>query len=247
MNRTLFVLIIALVVSYFLCNTEGTNDKGSSEGNVVQEVSSETLELAPKASIDFSCMGAKYNFTEELLDLIQEMEAMDLPYTAHSGKGEDLLLDCSGIFTRVINSLHQKLAACNNLIFPSKKTGQRSSRSYAVWYADHDNAILIQGDPQHYGKHIHPGAVLFYGTQNRTYKKVNRGTLASEVEHVGIVTDVTKNEEGEVINYGLFHGHGKTGTQADITRWHKWKEGREAFSNGNQQLIAIAPMITTKR
>ena len=49
------------------------------------------------------------------------------------------------------------------------------------------------------------------------------------------------------MQYDLFHGHGSSGTQADRTNYHEWKPDQKAFANGTEQLLAIAPMITTKK
>ena len=213
----------------------------------------------PNGKLDLSCMNPNFNFEEYILEVAKELERQKLPYTSRPGSGPDNFLDCSGIFTRVVRKVQEKMDPCKTFIFPG--AGQRSSRSFAEWYAKNGNIIMIQGNPKDYGKDIKPGAVLFYGRRNKQYNKVNINTLATEVNHVGLVTAVEKDAiSGKVTNYFLFHGHGRpirfdeqgkqipgTGTPADITNYHAWKDNHLAYGNYDEQLLAIAPSILTKK
>lgn len=213
----------------------------------------------PNSKLDLSCMNPNFDFEDYIVQVAKQLESQKLPYTSRPSSGPDNFLDCSGIFTRVIRQVKEKMSPCATFIFPG--TAQRSSRSFAEWYAKKGNIIMIQGNPKEYGKDIKPGAVLFYGRRNKQYRKVTVNTLATEVNHVGVVTAVEKDAtSGKVTNYFLFHGHGRpirfdehgrqipgTGTPADITNYHTWKSDHLAYANYDEQLLAIAPSILTKK
>lgn len=213
----------------------------------------------PNSKPDLSCMHPNFNFENYIIEVAKQLEDQKLPYTSRPSSGPDNYLDCSGIFTRVIRQVKEKMNPCPAFVFPG--AGQRSSRSFAEWYAKKGNIIMIQGNPKNYGKHIKPGAVLFYGRRNKQYNSVTISTLTTEVNHVGLVTAIQKDAtSGKVTNYFLFHGHGRpirfdkqgqqipgTGTPADITNYHEWKGDHLAYGNYDEQLLAIAPSILTKK
>lgn len=196
-----------------------------------------------KTTAGLSCVSKNFNFEEFLYrDVAQKIEGQHLLY---NGRNPSKLQDCSGIFHRVLEKIAAKIEPnCSQYIFPSLQN--RSSKSLARWYHEHDNLTLI-GNPQQAGDLIKIGTVVFYGQQGKRYKKPTISLLTSRegVQHIGLVVEVERDAKGKLLNYGLFHGHGKTGVQAaDITYFHRWKDSHLAYGNGSQQIVGVANVLT---
>ncbi len=190
-------------------------------------------------------MGRAFDFEQFLYqDVAKKLEAQHLLY---DGRKPSKLQDCSGIFHRVVQQVSDKISPkCSQYIFPSLK--ERSSRALIRWYAEHNNLALV-GEPQAAGDLIAVGKVIFYGRQGKRYKNPTISDLIGSggVQHVGLVVEVERDAAGKVLNYGLFHGHGKTGVQAaDITYFHRWKDNHLAYGNGSQQIVGVANILTVK-
>ncbi len=210
---------------------------------VVQE--KDSPETATKATSGLGCVGKNFDLEAFLYrDVAKKIEAQRLLYNS---RNPSKLQDCSGIFHRVLKKVAAKIEPnCSQYIFPSLQA--RSSKNLARWYHDHNNFILI-GNPQEAGNLIKIGTVVFYGQQGKRYKKptINLLTSREGVQHIGLVVEVERDANGKLLNYGLFHGHGKTGVQAaDITYFHRWKDSHLAYGNGNQQIVGIANILTKK-
>lgn len=164
----------------------------------------------------------------------------------YSSKRPEELRDCSGIFFRVMNEIK---TTCGNYQYPDPKK-DRSSRMIARWYHDKGNLSLVH-DPMKSRELIEPGAVLFFGKSNAKYNKITMDLLSNkkgvgEISHMGVVTEVKKDEEGKVIGYVMMHGH-RPGKIAHRTHYHGVEPPRlnyPVLGNWNQQLVAIANIMT---
>ena len=119
------------------------------------------------------------------------------------------LTDCSGIFHRVLNKMK---STCPENSFPDISK-YRDSRDLARWYHEQGKLILIDDVFKH-SKLIKPGAVLFYGQRAVEYKNFTAEELfqrGTGINHLGIVVGVHKDENGDISQYELFHGHGRPG------------------------------------
>lgn len=170
---------------------------------------------------------------------IATLEAQSILY------GIGPLSDCSGIFHRILMGVKKR--------YPDHQyppLGRyRNSRDLARWYHERGELVLIKNALKQ-SRVIRPGVVLFFGRNASLYKNLSVKTLLAlrgGIDHVGVVVSVTRNKNGEVINYKLFHGHGRKGkTPASTTNWHKRKPRRTGyppFGNGRQRLVAAAWII----
>ncbi|MEM8488799.1 MAG: hypothetical protein AAF564_24855 [Bacteroidota bacterium] len=117
-------------------------------------------------------------------------------------------------------------------------TGPRSSRGLGQWYHDQARFIPIYYDdvadihvaPQDLIDHrnlIKPGAVLWFSRQkplstNGLEDLWVRNDARTHINHMGTVTEVTRDEAGNVVEYKMYHGHGRDGNHASITASHFW-------------------------
>lgn len=197
---------------------------------------------------EFSCLGV--NFAKSFKKIAKQLESQKIPYkqAKHS--------DCSGMVFRVCSEVtNQTQGTCQNDFILPCETGYKDSRSLARWYYENKNLVVVT-DPQNMGDLIQVGSVMFYGGWGKKYDR-NVSIYDLEINgrgisHVGVVVDV-KKKNGKVVEYDLFHGHGKPGTPADITKPMKGRtsiaqihtDDRKAFSYHGQQWVAIAPHILT--
>ncbi|MCI5220384.1 MAG: hypothetical protein D3914_14630 [Candidatus Electrothrix sp. LOE2] len=122
----------------------------------------------------------------------------------------------------------------------------RDSRDLARWYYERGQLQLIE-NAEESTELLKPGAVLFFGRNGSEYRDFSVDDLLTPrkgIAHLGVVVKVHKNDNGQVVHYELFHGHGRKGeTPASITDWHKRTPTRTdypPFGNGRQQWVAIA-------
>lgn len=111
----------------------------------------------------------------------------------------------------------------------------RSSRAVAKWYADrgrltpiyYDDAPSVADVPQDLLDHrnlIRPGAVVWF-SRGRPVSTLGLEQLfaapstPNNINHMATVTEVTRDPNGNVIQYKMYHGHGKEakGTPASVT------------------------------
>ncbi|CAK8720921.1 NlpC/P60 family protein [Candidatus Electrothrix aarhusensis] len=152
------------------------------------------------------------------------------------------LTDCSGIFHRVLLGLKHRCPAKD---FPTVEK-HRDSRALARWYHERGKLQLIKNAVESTDL-LKPGAVLFFGKNGSVYKDFSIDDLLvpqKGIDHLGVVVKVHRDESGQVLDYELFHGHGRKGkTPASITNWHKRTPSRVGYpplGNGRQQWVAIA-------
>lgn len=180
-----------------------------------------------------------------LLVYTQQLESQSLPY---NNKEPEKLLDCSGIFHRISQFVSTK---CDAYDYPDVRT-TRDTRALAGWFHDNDNLVIIH-DAAKQRNLIKPGTVMFFGKSGQSYNNLTIDRLKTPIPnhvimHVGVVTDVKKDDKGEVINYTMFHGR-SPGKIASSTYYHNVKPPRTGFpplGNWNQQLVAVANIMTPK-
>lgn len=153
------------------------------------------------------------------------------------------LSDCSGIFHRVLQAM---VAQCANLS-PPKPSQFRDTRDLARFYHQKGQLVLIQ-DALEQAQLIKPGAVLFYGYAGVRYQDFSAEDLFARgngIEHMGVVVSVTRDSEGRVVSYRLFHGR-STGKIAAVTSYHLRRPTRSdlpPLGNWDQQWVAFAPLF----
>ena len=193
--------------------------------------------------------------SKALLDISDNMIAQNLAYD--SGRGQD----CSGIFHRIKDSLQVR--------FPSLKEGDaytypkfavnRSTRQLVDWYHQNGNLKIIH-DPIAARNAIRPGSVMFFGRGGEkhpssslnidklTNRKNNYARDLALVNHVAIVTDVKKDEDGNVTGYTMMHARYsknkacKSGSLMEPPHCDQCPP----FGNWSQQWLAVANVVTEK-
>ncbi len=255
------MLIIGALVGYFL----GVSypDYGSSLKGVTSKVpflnkESDSTRVTPADStaVDsleagVSCLQGK-PFRQRLMRAAENIEARRYAYVAELGQ------DCSGIFHKMKDSvvLWADAQCPDSFIWPDYDT-TRSSRAIAHWYHQQGNLKLVE-DPMAVRNEITPGSVMFYSKPGRKYSNLNIDMLTAHannynpgqaaIMHVGIVVEVTRDEEGNVIQYTLMHGRNED-NPASMTDYHKEKQSDNnpnlpKFGNWSQQWVAIAHVGT---
>lgn len=188
-------------------------------------------------------------FRQDLLRYTQGLERDSIWYKQRKQGEPDLLEDCSGIFHRVKNHFASK---CDAYQYPDVGT-TRDTRALAAWFKKQENLIIVT-NPAEQRNLIVPGTVMFFGISGEVYNNLNvERVLAPRpnhtIMHVGIVTDVEKDAEGNVARYTMFHGRSE-GKVASSTYYHKLappRPGFPAFGNWDQQLVAMASLMTPKQ
>lgn len=171
----------------------------------------------------------------------------------------DLMQDCSGIFHQMKDSLQKRLPALAEGIeyqYPSSQN-VRNTRQIADWFYKNNNLLIVQ-DAVVSKNSIRPGSVMFYGKSNKTFKNIdidlltdraNNYTSNGAIMHIAVVTAITTDAEGNVVDYTIMHGRNprnhasRTGSkEVQSTR----TPGLPPFGNWSQQLVAIANIATPK-
>ena len=216
-------------------------EPGEPESQITTESSS-----AETSGLDH-CSGRPERLQPKLQSIAGELSGImyKTPY-------RDYILDCSGMFHRVLEEVAK---ICPNLSdqYPDRKRF-RTTRQLARWYYDR-NQLTIVRDIDVQSKLIKPGVVMFYGKHGKTYRNPSIEKLVKDgvgIEHMGVVVEVEKDSAGRVTNYHLFHGQ-RTGKRSATTKRHF--RNRSSVNNGQkyhplgnwkQQLVAIAPLIKSR-
>ncbi len=186
--------------------------------------------------------------TELSLQLSLFAENMEKQKVMYNNQEPEKLADCSGIFHRTVQFVS---STCDQYLYPSPKVA-RDSRSLANWFNEHGNLIFIE-DAVAQRNVIKPGAVLFFGGSGKKYnnppkEQVLAAYPAGIIEHIGVVTEVRRDADGNVEGYTMFHGR-RPGVHAQRSHYHQLKPPRIGFpplGNWNQQLLAVAYIMTPK-
>ncbi|MFK8005590.1 MAG: hypothetical protein AB8H03_04435 [Saprospiraceae bacterium] len=198
-------------------------------------------------------MGISDKKIAEVLSAVSKiMEDQKLAYVS------SMMQDCSGIFHQLKDSLQSRLpslAAGSQFQYPTPQVA-RSSRQIADWYHKNNNLLIVQ-DPIASRNSIRPGSVMFYGKANRTFKNIdidmltdrnNNYTSNGAIQHIAVVTAVTVDTDGNVIDYTIMHGRrpGKTAHRSGSKEVQSRNKTLPAFGHWSQQWVGIANMATPK-
>lgn len=192
--------------------------------------------VSPENSYRAICQNKSINLANPITKIAKQLSGLEF----NSRK----LQDCSGIFHKFIGKFQQNY--CPNYNYPTVRNA-RTTRGIAKWYHQRGELILIH-DPLKQSHLIKPGAVMFYGYRNRTYKNFKAKDLfirGTGINHLGVVVETTADKKSQVISYQLFHGR-RPGKPSGITNFHQRKTTRSSyppFGNGTEQWVAIAPLV----
>ena len=220
---------------------ESEKDEASETETADASSSSGATELA---AMD-GCYSKEEEFSLQLTLFAEDIERQKLMYDR---KNPEKLQDCSGIFHRVVQFVQSK---CDYYTYPDPAQA-RDSRSLAKWYHSQGNLVIID-DPVKKANLIKPGSVLFFGSSGKKYPaNLSIDQLAATnpkgIEHIGVVTEVSKDEAGNVTGYVMFHGR-RQGVHAQRSHYHGLKPPRLGFpvlGNWEQEWLAIANIMTEK-
>ena len=194
-----------------------------------------------------------------ILDLIsQDLEAQQLEYRSDLGQ------DCSGIYHKIKDLIQRRMKTLGDkskYTYPAY-TEDRNTRQIANWYHRHNNLYIVQ-DPLADRNKIRPGSVMFFARTDEKFSKPDIATLTNadvfqhdqaagkgKIYHVGVVTKVEKDENGNVVRYTLMHGRNskytasRTSGNYDGPGGYKKTFAKFPFGNWNQQWVAVANMET---
>lgn len=196
--------------------------------------------------VSTDCITDEKEWSFHLTLFAENLEKQKIMY---SQTPPEALTDCSGIFFRMVNFAASK---CENYVYPDpEKT--RDSRSLARWYYENNNLNLVQ-DPMKSRNMIRPGSVMFFGRSGERYQDVTIDKIAGTpgnrgvISHIGVVTEVRRDEQGNVIGYVMMHGRRK-GKIAERSHYHQIdppRLGYPVLGNWNQQWVAVANIMTPK-
>lgn len=183
---------------------------------------------------DFDARCDRDSLCAHVREVAHDLESRRLLY--NSAK----LTDCSGIFHRFLDALEERCPRIDN----PPVDPYRSTRDLAYWYHQQDRLDLVR-DAEDHRDRIRPGAVMFYGTRGKRYRRFDLDDLLDNpggIQHVGVVTKVYEIDGN--LTYDLFHGR-SSGKVAGITSFHRLRPSREhlpPLGNWDQQWVAIATL-----
>jgi hypothetical protein len=228
------LLALGIMTSSVFLNTSCTSATEQAEGTKSEKPVSQ---LADLDAYHIQCSGSTIDLAHPVREISVRLEAQKLEYAPSN------LADCSGIFHRVLKNLKER---CPSHAYPEVNK-YRDSRALARWYQENNTLLLIH-DALAQSDLIKPGAVLFYGYGGKKYQHFSAEDLfvrGKGINHVGVVVEVTKNDQDEVESYRLFHGRNPKHT-AGITDYHLRKPTRDSYpplGNGPEQWVAFAPIV----
>jgi hypothetical protein len=183
-------------------------------------------------------------FTEGILDNLltqyaEKIEALELAYDPSK------MQDCSGIFFRLVNEFAQK--RCPEYKYPDPKSA-RPCRMIAKWYHDNKNFSFIE-DPMAQRNLIKPGAVMFYGPPGRSFNNMTVERMcgpSGAIHHIGVVTSIEKDEQGNLLSYTLFHGqtYGKNASRTTHSAKGPSRYNYPLLGFGSEQWVGISYLFT---
>ena len=196
-----------------------------------------------------SCAGQVRDLGAILSPIASKMVAQKIPYSQQAA-GE--WRDCSGNFLRLSSYLAEACPELNGSLVATKgiadyKRGAnntatataaaRTTRGIAKWYSQNGRFTPVyydRGNRAAVASHRHlirPGAVLWF---SRTAPKRSAGLtplFARQINHMGTVISVQRNQNGDVVGYSMYHGR-RPGKRATITEKHYWDWPRAYTSRG---------------
>jgi hypothetical protein len=251
-----------LLFAFSSCNNDSasnSNKESATNDTAKQEEQKEEEEKTTPPTVEAtSGLPARY-IDEDAMAVVlnkisDDITAQNLDYVREKGQ------DCSGIYHKIKDRLQKEFAPfgdANKYHFPTYED-DRDSRQVAQWYHDNGNLKLVK-DGLADGNLLRPGAVVFFGQNNKAYSpdQINIDYLTDPnqgIYHIATVTSVEKDDAGNVIKYTMMHGrspgktasrtggnHGVPGSNKTNARHKKYP-----FGNADQQWVAIAYMETLK-
>lgn len=218
-------------------------------GTSTQEQSEPTVPLTPNTrteDIRIDATGKICLDEQELsLKLTLLSEKMEKDSLMYDNKNAARLQDCSGIFHQIAKKVS---TWCEEYQYPLPNE-VRDSRSIAGWYHRKNTLIIIE-DPLAQRNLIRPGSVMFFGQSGKKYENLIPEMLYAKsdysqqgiVGHIGIVTEVKKDTNGDVESYVMMHGR-RPGVTAQRSHYHSIKPPRFGYpilGNWEQQWVGIS-------
>jgi hypothetical protein len=214
------------------------------------------------------CNGRVTPLAEVLQPVVARLERQKIPYGRQPARE---WRDCSGNFLRLSSYLADScpefadvLAAPAGIadFAPDGRNAvplepkARSNHDIALWYQEQGRFVPIAyddasditeapADLHRYRNLISPGAVLWFANQPRSTGPRLR------YNHMGTVTAVVHDRDGNVVGYSMYHGWGKPGNPAGVTKAHYWlwpdyynKRDRYApLGFWTQRLVGIGTLV----
>ena len=172
---------------------------------------------------------------------LEWMSSQDIGYTQDPG---DEWRDCSGNFLRLSSRI---ASTCNNvqMVAPkgitryekggnNKRPGMahaRTSEDIARWYDQKGLFIPIFYDATDISSapesleavrnKIKPGSVLWFSREQPLSSEGDEGLLDS-INHMGTIVSVTKDDDGNVIEWTMYHSYNETKNNDVTTHWWNW-------------------------
>lgn len=194
-----------------------------------------------------------------ILDLIaQDLEAQKLEYKSELGQ------DCSGIYHKIKDLVQRRMKVLGDkskYTYPTYAE-DRNTRQIANWYHRHNNLYIVQDALADRNK-IRPGSVMFFARTEEKFNGPDIGILTNadvfqhdkaagkgKIYHVGVVTKVERDEQGDVLRYTLMHGRNSKHTASRTSgNWdgpggYGKAFAKFPFGNWNQQWVAVAQIET---
>lgn len=201
--------------------------------------------------------------SEERLSIVldniaAELEAQNLEYRSDLGQ------DCSGIYHKIKDLIQKRIKALGDkskYTYPTYAE-DRNTRQIANWYHRHNNLYIVKDALADRNK-IRPGSVMFFSRTDEKFNGPDIATLTNadvfqhdaaagkgKIYHVGVVTNVEKDEQGNVVRYTLMHGRNSKYTASrtdgnwDGPGGYGKAFAKFPFGNWNQQWVAVANIET---
>ena len=168
-----------------------------------------------------ACDDGFSSYPDVVVDVARTLHAQRIPYRS------DLLADCSGMMHRVLQAAAGR---CRDVARPTVRHARRA-RELARWYEARGTLARVH-TPQDIDAALSVGAMAFFLAPGR-----QQGGLEN-IFHIGIITEIHRDDLGRVQSYEMFHGR-RPGVTASITRWHR-RHRVPALGNGTERMIAVA-------
>jgi hypothetical protein len=170
---------------------------------------------------DELCDDGEASYEAVVRDVAERLDARNIPYRRGG------LTDCSGMMHRVLRTVAGR---CGNVVRPSLKRARRA-KDLARWY-DRQGRLTRVDSPEDIDAALTVGSVVFFLAPGARSGGLDR------VHHIGMVTDIQRDNAGRIQSYAMFHGR-RPGFSAGITRWHG-RDRTPSLGNGAERMVAVA-------
>jgi hypothetical protein len=221
-------------------------ESGQIDGGETSDPNDEVTALSEDEMVEPTdaelCGELSFNLMTNIDQSVDRLEGT--PYS------RELKNDCSGIFHQVLDGMRNQ---CPDAIFPTIENA-RASRDIAAWYEKNGDFEIVR-DPANQDELIQPGAVMFYGYASRAslydYKTMTIDTLTKRgvgINHVAIVTEVNRDENGVVQSYVIFHGRNKGKPASETVSQLAYDNHPElpAYGNWGEPWLAVADVLVAE-